>query len=118
MAASVQVAAIRENWPTALTVLKGIPAAVADKSLPLEDLLKKAWHAEATSRDASCEMYQTLVLSALHDHEVAGLQDFTPESRKVLVDEFKVGKSDCEFLPRKSLRSATQWGPHHALTNV
>jgi len=46
MSAAAQVAAIREYWPTALGGLKGIPAAVADKPLPLEDLHYMASQAE------------------------------------------------------------------------
>jgi len=95
MSASTQLAAIRKHLPTALGVLKGIPAAVADKSLPLEDLHKKAWNAEAASRDVFAAVYQTMVLThGVAVPEAAVLQDFTPESRKVLVDEFKVGRSD------------------------
>jgi len=84
----MQVAIIREHWPKALAVLEGIPAVVAEKSLPVKDLHEKAWQAETDSRDAWSATYHIVALTL---HEVAGL---APESRKVLVDEFKVGWSD------------------------
>lgn len=82
MSAAAHVAAIRDHWPTALRVLHGIPAAVADKSMPLKDLHYMASQAEVDCGRAS--MYTP-------DYEVDGRAGFAPESRKVLVNEFKVG---------------------------
>jgi len=83
MSAAAQVAAIRDHWPTALVALKGIPAAVADKALPLKNLHEKASAAELNSSRA-------VMLTAGRANRVAGRSGYAPDARKVLVDEFKV----------------------------
>lgn len=90
MSAAAQVAAIREYWPTALVVLKGIPAAVADKSLPLTDLHQMALQADVDVGRASMYTPDHIVDAA------TGRPGFAAESRKVLVDEFKVGTAFTE----------------------
>jgi len=84
MSAADQVAAVRQHWPAALGALKRIPAAVADKALPLEDLHCQALEAELDSR-------RVVRLTAGHASRVAGRPGYAPDARKVLVDEFKVG---------------------------
>jgi len=84
MPAADQVAAIRSLWPTALEALKCIPAAAADKTLPLTDLHEKASAAELDSSMA-------VKLTAGHANRDAGRPGFAPDARKVLVDELKVG---------------------------
>jgi len=85
MSAAAQVDAVREHWSAALGVLQSIPAAVADKSLPLKDLHIITLQAQLHSSKA---------VTFTPDYEVAGRPgfNFAPEARKVLVDELKVGR--------------------------
>jgi len=84
MPAADQVAAIREYWPSALGALKRIPAAAANKTLPLQGLYVQASEAELDSSMA-------VKLIAGHASRVAGRPGYAPDARKVLVDELKVG---------------------------
>jgi len=86
MSAAAQVSAIREHWPTALRVLQSIPAAVASKSLPRDCLFLNTLQAQLHSSKA---------VTFTPDYEVAGRPgfNFAPDARKVLVGEFKVGRS-------------------------
>lgn len=70
--------------PSALEVLKCIPAAAANKTLSLDHLHYLASAAEFDSMTA-------VALTADHICRVAGSSGSTPEARKVLVDELKVG---------------------------
>jgi len=107
MAAATQVAAIRECWPAALGVLKGIPAAVADTSL-LADTSLRLKNLQYQALKAELESRQAILLTPAD--EVAGPHGFAPESRKVLVDEFKVGMPDLGVL-FKGCPSSVPLGP-------